>query len=87
MTLPRGSTPGAVTTRDSGVRTGGSAIGVPGGIVACDDTWVLPSVLDPTPAPGWNGKGGAAVPYLLGRGFTVIDQGDIHHGRVIMRRE
>lgn len=60
---------------------------IAGGIVACDDTWALPSVLDPTPGPGWNGKGGDAVPYLLERGFTVIDQGDIYHGRVVLRRD
>lgn len=59
---------------------------VTGGIVAFDDTWILPSVLDPTPPPGWNGKGGAAVPYLLNHGFTVIEQGDIYHGCVVLRR-
>jgi hypothetical protein len=58
-----------------------------GGIVVFDDTWALPSVLDPTPAPGWNGKGGAAVPYLLDHGFTVIESGDIYHGFVTLRRK
>lgn len=57
---------------------------IPGGVVAFDDTWRLPSVLDPTPGPGWNGKGGAAVPYLLEQGFTIINSGDIHHGHVVM---
>ena len=59
---------------------------VPGGVVAFDDTWALPSVLDPTPAPGWNGKGGTAVPYLLDQGFTVEKSGDIYHGLVLLRR-
>lgn len=57
-----------------------------GGVVAFDDTWELPSVLDPTPAPGWNGKGGTAVPYLLERGFVVEETGDIYHGLVLLRR-
>lgn len=60
---------------------------IPGGIVACDDTWVLPSVLDPTTGPGWNGKCGAAVPYLLDHGFKILEQGDIYFGRVILQRE
>lgn len=57
---------------------------VNGGVVAFDDTWELPSVLDPTPPPGWNGKGGAAIPYLLERGFTVRESGDIYHGLVLL---
>lgn len=60
---------------------------VAGGLVIFDDTWALPSVLDPTPGPGWSGKGGAAVPYLLDRGFTVIASGDIYHGYVALRRD
>lgn len=59
---------------------------VVGGIVAFDDTWELPSVLDPTPPPGFNGKGGMAVPYLLERGFTVEKTGDIYHGLTLLRR-
>lgn len=59
---------------------------VRGGVVAFDDTWKLPSVLDPTPPPGWNGKGGAAIPYLLDRDFTVEESGDIYHGLVVLRK-
>lgn len=58
-----------------------------GGMIILDDTWELPSVLDPTPAPGWNGKGGAAVPYLLDHGFTVTESGDIYHGFIALRRK
>jgi hypothetical protein len=60
---------------------------IPGGVVILDDTWELPSVLDPTPGPGWNGKGGTAVPFLLTRGFTVEESGDIYHGFVALRKE
>lgn len=60
---------------------------VPGGLVVFDDTWALPSVLDPTPGPGWNGKGGAAVPYLLENGFELVVYGDIHYGHVVTRRK
>lgn len=59
---------------------------VPGGLVVLDDTWALPSVLDPTPGPGWNGKGGAAVPYLLDNGFEVLTYGDIRYGHVVTRK-
>lgn len=59
---------------------------VSGGLVVFDDTWALPSVLDPTPGPGWNGKGGAAVPYLLENGFKVLAYGEIHYGHVLMRK-
>jgi len=68
-----------------------------GALVACDDTWELPSPLDDTPAPppaldgtptrGFNGKCGSAAPYLLDRGFTVVESGDIHHGFVLLRRD
>lgn len=63
-----------------------------GGVVAFDDTWELPSVLDKTPAPAppdraWNGKGGAAVSYLLNHGFQVTETGDIYHGLTVLRRE
>lgn len=58
----------------------------PGGMIVLDDTWALPSVLDPTPGPGWNGKGGAAVPYLLTRNFVVEECGDIYHGFVALRK-
>lgn len=59
---------------------------VPGGVIALDDTWKLPSVLDPTPGEGWNGKGGRAVPYLVGEGFDVVKSGDIYHGLVVLSR-
>lgn len=35
------------------------------------------------PERGWNGKGGDAIPYLLERGFTVVEYG---LGLVILRR-
>jgi hypothetical protein len=35
------------------------------------------------PEYGWNGKGGTAVPYLVGRGFTVVEYG---LGTVVLRR-
>lgn len=58
---------------------------VPSGMIVLDDTWALPSVLDPTTGPdAWNGKGGAAVPYLLENGFIVRDYGDIHFGHVVL---
>lgn len=69
-----------------------------GGVVAFDDTWELPSPLDPTPGPAltgaqaltgeraWNGKGGAAVDYLLRCGFEVVETGDIYHGLTVTRR-
>lgn len=59
---------------------------VSGGLVVFDDTWRLPSVLDPTPGPGWNGKGGTAVPYLLENGFEVLTYGGIHYGHVVTRK-
>lgn len=61
---------------------------IQGGLLAFDDTWATPSVLDDSEGPGWNGKGCLAVPWLLGsgRGFTVVEEGDIHHGLVILRR-
>lgn len=35
------------------------------------------------PARGWNGKGGTAIPYLLDRGFDVVEYG---LGLVVLRR-
>jgi hypothetical protein len=39
-----------------------------GGVVAFDDTWRTDT--------GWDGKGGTAVPYLLGRDYRLLRSGD-----------
>jgi len=59
-----------------------------GGLLAFDDTWQTPSVLDDDQEAlkrGWNGKGGLAVPWLIQRGCTVVESGDIYHGVVVVR--
>jgi len=43
----------------------------PGGIVAFDDTWLG--------THGWDGKGGTAIPHLLGRGFIP----EVHADRCV----
>ena len=52
-------------------------------IVLCDDTWPLPD-------SGYSGKGGLAVPYLLGEGFRVLAQSapatQTFHGYVALKK-
>lgn len=67
---------------------------IQGGLVAFDDTWRVPSPLDDEGDAlaakdlRWNGKGRWGVPYLrYHRNFQVMEEEDIFHGLVVLRRE